>query len=190
MDDKIRCRWVGQDQLYIDYHDNEWGVPVHDDRLLFEMINLEGAQAGVSWSVVLNKRAHYKKLFADFDAEIVARFTDEQLNEFLTDPGIIRNKLKVYGVRKNAHAFLKVQEEYGSFDKYIWQFTEGKPIVNRWEKLEDVPTSTPESTAMSKDLKKRGFTFVGATICYAFMQAVGIVNDHTIDCFRYEECMI
>jgi DNA-3-methyladenine glycosylase I len=181
--DKSRCDWANSNPLFIPYHDNEWGVPVHDDRLLFEMLNLEGAQAGVSWLVVLKKRENYCRHFENFDAEKIARFSDDRLEEILTDPGVIRNRLKIYGVRTNAVAFLKVQEEFGSFDKYIWQFVGGKPKVNDWKDMSEVPTRTAESDAMSKDLKKRGFKFIGTTICYAYMQAVGMVNDHTRNCF-------
>ncbi|MEZ4919826.1 MAG: DNA-3-methyladenine glycosylase I [Saprospiraceae bacterium] len=181
--DKSRCAWANSNPLFIPYHDNEWGVPVHDDRLLFEMLNLEGAQAGVSWLVVLKKRENYCRHFENFDAEKIARFSDDRLEEILTDPGVIRNRLKIYGVRTNAVALLKVQEEFGSFDKYIWQFVGGKPKVNDWKDMSEVPSRTAESDAMSKDLKKRGFKFIGTTICYAYMQAVGMVNDHTRNCF-------
>lgn len=180
-----RCPWADSHPLHKDYHDAEWGVPVHDDRLLFEFLNLEGAQAGVSWIVVLKKRERYQELFANFVAEEVAQFSDDRLEEILLDPGIIRNRLKVFGVRKNARAFLKVVEEFGSFDRYIWQFVDGQPKVNHYEKQEEVPAKTTDSDAMAKDLKKRGFTFAGSTICYAFMQAVGMVNDHLVSCFRY-----
>jgi DNA-3-methyladenine glycosylase I len=184
---KTRCSWGGNHELYIPYHDFEWGVPVHDDRKLFEMLNLEGAQAGLNWLLILQKRENYKLLFDNFDAEKIACYTDKNLESLLIDPRIIRNRLKVYAVRANAVAFLKVQEEFGSFDAYIWQFIRGKPLINRWEKVEEIPASTPESDAMSRDLKKRGFKFVGTTICYAYMQSVGMVNDHIISCFRYEE---
>ena len=182
-----RCPWGGSHELYIPYHDLEWGVPVHDDRKLFEMLNLEGAQAGLNWLLILQKRENYKLLFDNFNAVKIARYTDEKLDSMLKDPRIIRNRLKVYAVRANAIAFLKVQKEFGSFDTYIWQFVGGKPIVNSWKTVEEIPASTTESDAMGKDLKKRGFKFVGTTICYAFMQAVGMVNDHITDCFRYDE---
>lgn len=182
-----RCPWGGSHELYIPYHDLEWGVPVHDDRKLFEMLNLEGAQAGLNWLLILQKRENYKLLFDNFNAVKIARYTDEELDSMLKDPRTIRNRLKVYAVRANAVAFLSVQEEFGSFDTYIWQFVGGKPIVNSWKTVEEIPASTTESDAMGKDLKKRGFKFVGTTICYAFMQAVGMVNDHITDCFRYDE---
>lgn len=184
---KPRCNWCLHDPIDIEYHDTEWGVPVHDDRLLFEMINLEGAQAGLSWFTILKKRAHYKKLFSDFDAKKIAKYSDEKLEKILLDPGIVRNRLKVYGVRKNALAFIKIVESHGSFDNYIWQFVNHKPIINSHKTMSTVPTETDISKLMSKDLKKRGFTFVGSTICYAYMQATGMVNDHMTDCFRYEE---
>lgn len=181
--EKARCAWVSDDPLYIDYHDNEWGVPVHDDRLLFEMINLEGAQAGLSWITVLKKRERYKEVFDNFEAEKIIHYDQNKINQLLSDPGIIRNKLKVNAVITNAHAFLKVKESYNSFDQYIWQFVDYKPIINQFERISQVPAKTAISDAMSKDLKKRGFKFIGSTICYAFMQAVGMVNDHTTDCF-------
>lgn len=187
MKEKTRCGWCLHDPLDIKYHDEEWGKPCHDDRMLFEMINLEGAQAGLSWFTILQKRDNYKKLFANFDAKKLAKFSDEQLQDILTNPGIIRNKLKVFGVRKNAIAFLKVQEEFGSFSKYLWSWVDGTPIVNQWKGYKDAPAQTELSQKLSKDLKKRGFTFVGPTICYAYMQAIGMVNDHTVDCFRYSE---
>ena len=185
MSENSRCEWAESHELHLTYHDEEWGVPVHDDRTLFEFLILEGAQAGVSWLVVLKKRENYRRLFAEFDPEICAEFSDERLEEILLDPGIIRNRLKVFGVRKNARAFLKVREEFGSFDEYIWGFVGGKPKINHWKTIGEVPAKTAVSDAMAKDLKKRGFTFVGSTICYAFMQAVGMVNDHTVDCFRH-----
>lgn len=177
-----RCPWCGSNPLYVDYHDHEWGIPVHDDQLLFEMLNLEGAQAGLSWFTILQKRAHYQLLFANFDAKQVAGFSDERLEEILLDPGIVRNRLKVFGVRTNALAFLKVVEEFGSFDAYIWGFVGGKQIRNHVTSMRDVPAKTSVSDAMSKDLKRRGFKFIGSTICYAFMQAVGMVDDHMVDC--------
>ena len=182
---RIRCQWASSNELLIPYHDVEWGVPEHDDRKLFELLCLEGAQAGVTWLIVLKKREHYKKIFCNFEPEKIVKLPDEQLEESLLDPGIIRNRLKVYSVRKNAEAFLKVKEEFGTFDRYIWQFTGGKTIVNHYKTLQELPSSTLESDAMAKDLKKRGFKFVGSTICYAFMQAVGIFNDHTTDCWKY-----
>ncbi len=184
---KTRCRWVNDDPLYLDYHDREWGVPVHDDRKLFEMLILEGAQAGLSWYTILKKRENYRKAFDGFDAEKIARYDEAKIQSLLQDAGIVRNRLKVRGTVKNARAFLEIRERFGSFDAWIWQFVDGRPRVNAWRSLADVPASTPESDAMSKALKAQGFTFVGSTICYAFMQAVGMVNDHTIDCFRYRE---
>ena len=180
-----RCSWCESNDLDRDYHDTEWGVPVYDDTTLLEFLILEGAQAGVSWLVVLKKRPHYQKVFANFEAEKIVRFTDKKLEKLLLDPGIIRNRLKVFGVRENARAFLRIQEEYGSFNDYIWQFVDGKPIVNKWKTSKQVPGKTDISDSMSKDLKKRGFKFIGSTICYAFMQASGLVNDHTLDCFRH-----
>jgi DNA-3-methyladenine glycosylase I len=186
-DDRHRCEWVGSEVGMVSYHDLEWGVPVHDDRLLFEFLILEGAQAGLSWSTVLRKRERYRQVFDHFDAGKVARYDEGKVQELLLDAGIIRNRLKVRSAISNARAFLAVQGEVGSFDTYIWSFIGGEPQVNRWRRLEEIPATTAESEAMSKDLKKRGFRFVGSTICYAFMQAVGMVNDHTIDCFRYSE---
>lgn len=183
-----RCTWVSNDPLYIRYHDHEWGMPIHDDRLLFEMLNLEGAQAGLSWITILKKRENYKRLFDDFEAEKIIQYTDQIIVDILQDAGIIRNKLKVNAVVTNARAYLKVKEEFGSFDQYIWGFVDHKPIVNHWKTMSEVPVNTLESDMMSKDLKKRGFKFVGTKICYAYMQAVGMVNDHTIDCFRHREC--
>jgi DNA-3-methyladenine glycosylase I len=180
-----RCAWAGDDPRYIQYHDEEWGVPVHDDRLLFEMLNLEGAQAGLSWSTILNKRDNYRRAFDDFDARTIVAYDEDKVAALLNDAGIVRNRLKVRGVIKNARGFLAIQEEYGTFDRYIWQFVGGNPIVNAWRSMEEVPASSTQSEAMSKALKKRGFTFVGPTICYAFMQAVGMVDDHTVDCFRH-----
>lgn len=180
-----RCTWCGDDPLYVDYHDREWGVPVHDDRTLFEFLILEGAQAGLAWITILRKRENYRAAFAQFDPAAVARFDEAHVARLLTDPGIVRNRLKVAGAVKNARAFLDVQEAFGSFDDYIWQFVDGAPIRNAWATMTEVPASTPRSDAMAKDLKKRGFTFVGTTICYAFMQAVGMVDDHTTDCFRH-----
>jgi DNA-3-methyladenine glycosylase I len=187
--DIIRCEWAGMEPLYVAYHDDEWGVPVHDDRELFEMLILEGAQAGLSWSTILNKRENYRRAFDNFEPEIVAGYDDARVDELLADPGIVRNRLKVKSAIQNAQAFLKVQAEFGSFDAYIWGFVNGVPIVNTWKTLGEIPAKTPESEAMSKDLKKRGFNFVGPTICYAFMQSVGMVNDHVVACFRYAELL-
>ncbi len=179
-----RCTWCGTDPLYVRYHDEEWGVASHDDQHLFEMLILEGAQAGLSWITILRKRDAYRRAFAGFDAARVARFTPARVERLLADPGIVRNRLKIEGAVKNARAFLQVQREAGSFDRYIWQFVGGQPKVNRPRGMRDVPPKTPESDAMSRDLKKRGFTFVGSTICYAFMQATGMVDDHVQDCFK------
>ena len=180
----IRCAWATGEQS-IRYHDEEWGVPVHDDRKLFEFLILEGAQAGLSWSTILNKRENYRRAFDGFDPERVARYDRRKVKQLLADAGIVRNKLKVASAIENAKAFMRVQEEFGSFDRYIWQFVGGKPRVNEW-KSSRIPAQTPESDAMSNDLKSRGFKFVGSTICYAFMQAVGMVNDHAAECFRYK----
>lgn len=182
-----RCEWAGSDPLYVAYHDDEWGVPVHDDRKLFEMLMLEGAQAGLAWITILRKRENYRQAFDGFDPAKIARYTDRRLQKLLNNEGIVRNRLKVAAARKNARAFLEVQNEFGSFDEYIWQFVGGKPVQNRRRTMKDLPAMTSESDAMSKDLKKRGFTFVGSTICYAFMQAVGMVNDHVVGCYRYKE---
>ncbi len=181
--ERMRCQWATGEQ-YIRYHDEEWGVPVHDDRTLFEFLTLEGAQAGLSWSTILNKRDNYRGAFDGFDPQRVARYDARKVRCLLADPGIVRNRLKIASAIRNAKAFLRVQEECGGFDRYVWQFVGGKPKVNPW-KVRKVPTRTAESDAMSKDLKRRGFNFVGSTICYAFMQAVGLVNDHAPDCFRY-----
>ncbi len=182
----IRCGWVNEDPLYIDYHDHEWGVPVHDDRHLFEMLNLEGAQAGLSWYTILKKREGYREAFDGFDPQLIVNYDDKKLNELLENSGIVRNRLKIASVVQNAKAFLKVQQEFGTFDSYIWGFVGGKPINNNWTDMSQVPATTEISDAMSKDLKKRGFKFVGSTICYAYMQAVGMVNDHNQTCFRYK----
>ena len=188
-DGKKRCSWVGQGKAFYEaYHDTEWGVPVHDDRHHFEMICLEGAQAGLSWETILKKRDNYIKIFKNFDPDKCAKLTDSQLEKILTDPGIVRNRLKVFGVRKNARAFLNVQREFGSFDAYVWAFVGGKPIDGKRKTMKDVPATTPQSDALSKDLKKSGFTFVGSTIVYAYMQAAGLVNDHVAGCFRYKPC--
>jgi DNA-3-methyladenine glycosylase I len=185
----VRCEWAGTEPLYVAYHDDEWGVPVHDDRELFEMLILEGAQAGLSWSTILNKRVNYQRVFDNFEPEIVAAYDDAKVEALLADPGIVRNRLKVESAIRNAQAFLHVQAEFGSFDAYIWGFVNGAPIVNAWKTMREIPAKTPESEAMSKDLKKRGFNFVGPTICYAFMQSVGLVNDHAVVCFRYAELL-
>ncbi|MDG2325501.1 MAG: DNA-3-methyladenine glycosylase I [Halioglobus sp.] len=185
---KTRCTWCGTDPLYMQYHDEEWGVPVWDDQTLFEFLILEGAQAGLSWITVLKKREAYRNLFDNFNANKVARYTDNKLEKLLLNPAIIRNRLKVFGARKNAIAFLEVQAEKGSFANYIWDFVDGTPMQNQWKSMSQVPATTDISDALSKDMKKRGFTFVGSTIMYAHMQATGMVNDHTGDCFRHREC--
>jgi DNA-3-methyladenine glycosylase I len=185
---KRRCDWAADGgTLYRKYHDGEWGVPLHHDRKLFEFLILEGAQAGLSWSTILNKRAHYRKVYDNFDPRKIARFNSTKVQRLLRDPGIVRNRLKIRASILNARAFLRVQKEFGSFDRYIWQFVGGRPKQNRRRRLKGIPAQTKESNIMSKDLKKRGFKFVGSTICYAFMQAVGMVNDHTVDCFRYRK---
>ena len=181
-----RCEWSGQDPLYIAYHDQEWGVPVHDEQKLFEMLILEGAQAGLSWITILRKREAYRRAFDHFQPEKVASYDDQKAAELLANPGIVRNRLKIKAAISNAQAFLNVQAEFGSFDHYIWQFVDRQPIQNAWPTLADIPAQTPLSATISKDLKKRGFRFVGPTICYALMQAIGLVNDHTVDCFRYQ----
>ena len=181
---KQRCSWAGDDPLYIQYHDEEWGTPVHDDRKLFEMICLEGAQAGLSWITILRKRENYRIAFDHFDPQAVALYDEAKIAQLLENPGIVRNRLKVHAFVKNARAFLEIQNEFGSFDAYIWQFVAGEPIRNQWAEMGDVPAQTSESQRMSKDLKKRGFSFVGPTICYAFMQACGMVDDHLLSCFR------
>lgn len=185
MPDNCRCAWA-TDPLFHEYHDLEWGVPSHDDRHLFEMLILEGAQAGLSWSTILKKREGYRKAFENFDPAVVAEYDDAKAAELLADPGIVRNRLKVRATILNAQAFLRVQKEFGSFDEYLWRFVGGSPIQNGWTALSQLPARTAESDAMSKDLLQRGFKFVGSTICYAYMQACGLVNDHTVDCFRYE----
>jgi len=184
---RTRC-FGDRSPLYARYHDEEWGVPVHDDRTLFEFLILEGAQAGLSWETILRKRERYREVFAGFDPERVARFDARRVRRLLLDPGIVRNRLKVEGAVRNARAFLAVREERGSFDAYAWEFVGGRPIARRRRSLREVPATTPESDAFSRDLKRRGFTFVGSTICYAFMQAVGMVNDHPVGCFRFAEC--
>ena len=182
-----RCAWAGSDPRYIAYHDLEWGVPVHDERTLFEFLILEGAQAGLSWSTILNKRDGYRQAFDNFDPLVVSQYDQAKVEELLQNPGIVRNRRKVESTVTNAQAFLSIQAESGSFDRYIWGFVGGKTIHNAWESLSEIPANTPQSDAMSKDLKRRGFKFVGTTICYAFMQAVGMVNDHEVTCFRYLE---
>ena len=184
---KTRCGWTGGDALMNEYHDHEWGVPVHDDQKHFEFLVLDAFQAGLSWKTILYRREGFRKAFADFDVQKVARFTEEQLQQLMTDESIIRNRLKITGTVKNAQAFIKIQKEFGSFNAYIWQFVKGKTIVNNCKTMQDIKATSPESDTMSKDLKKRGFTFVGSTICYAYMQAAGMVNDHTVDCFRHKE---
>jgi len=184
---KTRCSWAGTDPLYIKYHDTEWGVPLHDDRKLFEFLVLEGAQAGLSWITILKKRDHYRKAFDHFDPHKIAAYSDARVKLLLADEGIIRNRLKIEAAVQNAASFLAVQQEFGSFDRYIWQFVGGRPLKNGWQTAAQIPAQTKESAAMSVDLKKRGFKFVGPTICYAFMQAVGLVNDHVAECFRYRE---
>jgi len=185
--DRKRCGWVGKDPLYEEYHDREWGVPLHDDRRLFEMIILEGAQAGLSWITVLKKRENYRLAFNQFAVEKIARYDGRKKRSLMNNAGIIRNRLKIDATIGNARSFLKVVEEHGSFSDYLWEFVDGRPIVNRWRTLSDIPVSTEKSDALSKALKKRGFKFVGTTICYSFMQAVGMINDHTRDCFRYSQ---
>lgn len=184
---KTRCDWAGEDPLYIAYHDNEWGVPVHDDKKLFEFLILEGAQAGLSWITILKKRENYRLAFDGFDPEKVAEYDDRDIARLLENEGIVRNKLKVNSAVRNAKAFLEIQREFGSFDAYSWGFVDNKVKRNSWKSMADIPAATPESEALSKDLKKRGFNFVGPTIIYAHMQAVGMVNDHKISCFRYSE---
>lgn len=185
---KKRCDWPGGNKLMIEYHDTEWGTPVHDDRTLFEFLMLDNAQAGLSWQTILNKRENYRKAFDNFDPAKIARYTERKITSLLNNPGIIRNRLKVRSAVTNARAVLDIQKEFGSLDAYLWQFVNGKTIRNKWKKLQDIPATSPESNAMSKDLKQRGFKFVGSTICYAFMQSVGMVNDHLIHCFRYTQC--
>jgi DNA-3-methyladenine glycosylase I len=184
-DTQIRCSWANGEN-YVRYHDEEWGVPVHNDRTLFEFLILEGAQAGLSWSTILNKRDNYRRAFHNFNPKRIAKYDGAKINSLLSDPGIVRNKLKIASAVQNAEAFLRLQQEFGTFDRYIWQFVGGQPKVNPW-KVRKIPARTPESDAMSKDLKRRGFSFVGSTICYAFMQAVGMVNDHAPQCFRYRQ---
>jgi DNA-3-methyladenine glycosylase I len=184
---KKRCQWAGADPDYIAYHDLEWGVPVHDDRTLFEFLILEGAQAGLSWLTILKKRDNYRRAFDNFLPEKVARYDQKRIDRLLADPGIIRNRLKIKAAVTNARAFLTVAGEFGSFDQYLWRFVDGRPVTNAWKKETDLPAQTDTARTLSRDLKKRGFTFVGPVICYSFMQAVGMVNDHVVDCFRYNE---
>ncbi len=182
-----RCVWAGTDPLYVAYHDQEWGVPVHEDRVLFEFLILEGAQAGLSWMTILKKRENFRAAFDQFDPQAVARYDERKVAELLANPGIIRNRLKIEAATQNARALLNVNEEFGSFDAYIWGFVGGRPKVNAWKTMQEIPAQTEEARALSKDLLQRGFKFVGPTICYAHMQATGMVNDHTVDCFRYQE---
>jgi len=182
-----RCGWCGTDPVYVAYHDNEWGVPVHDDRKLFEMLTLEGAQAGLNWLTILKKRDNYRRAFHQFDPERIARYGDREIARLMQDSGIVRNRLKIAAVIRNARGYIQVRSGHDSFSDYLWGFVDGTPIINNRETFADIPTRTPESEKMSNDLKKHGFNFVGPTICYAFMQAVGMVNDHTIDCFRYPQ---
>jgi len=182
-----RCDWATSSTLEAEYHDKDWGVPAHDDRFLFEMLILEGAQAGLSWATILKKREGYRKAFDNFDAVKISKYSQEKIDELLNNPDIVRNKLKINATIQNAKKFLEIQKEFGSFDSFIWSFVGGKPINNSWDKMSDVPAKTKESDAMSKELKRRGFKFIGSTICYAYMQSVGMVNDHLTSCFRYSE---
>ena len=184
---KQRCPWSGEDPLYMAYHDTEWGVPVHDDKTWFEFLVLEGAQAGLSWMTILRKRAAYREAFANFHPARVARFDEQDIERLLANPGIVRNRRKIESAIGNARSFLKIQQEFGSFDSYIWEFVDGRPIQNSWQSLRDIPTVTEEAKILSHDLRQRGFSFIGPTICYAHMQATGMVNDHLITCFRYQE---
>jgi DNA-3-methyladenine glycosylase I len=184
---QTRCDWAGTDPLYVAYHDQEWGVPVHDDRLLFEFLILEGAQAGLSWATILRKRENYRLAFDNFEPEMIARYDDQKVTGLLANPGIVRNRLKIASAIQNARCFLQVQEQFGSFSAYMWEFTGGKPRVNAWRSMAEIPAATEESRQLSKDLIRRGFRFVGPTIIYAHMQAVGMVNDHVVSCFRYAE---
>ena len=182
-----RCAWVSDDELYIQYHDQEWGVPQYDDRKLFELLILEGAQAGLSWYIILKKRENYRQAFDKFDVKKIAEYDNNKIQELLNNPGIVRNKLKIESTVRNAKIYLDIQKEYGSFSQYLWSFVDGKPIVNSFNELKELPAKTELSDKISKELKKRGFNFIGSTICYAYMQAVGMVNDHTVDCFRYKQ---
>lgn len=185
---KKRCAWVTRDQIYIDYHDKEWGVPIHDDKLLFEFLILEGMQAGLSWLTILKKRENYRKAFHQFDAKKIAAYTQKDINKLLTNEGIIRNKLKVHAIVNNAKCYLEMKDKHGDFSSYIWKFVDGSPVDNAWSGKGKLPAMTDISDKLSKDLKANGFKFIGSTICYAFMQAVGMVNDHEVGCFRYHEC--
>lgn len=185
----IRCEWPSNDELMIRYHDEEWGVPVHDDRKLFEFLLLDAFQAGLSWKTILHRREGFRMAFDNFDPQKIAQYGDDDFQRLLNDTRIIRNRAKIRGTIKNAEAFIKVVEEFGSFDKYIWQFTDNKTLKNNWKSIKEIPASSPESDTMSKDMKKRGFSFCGTTICYAFMQAAGLINDHIVDCFRYESTL-
>lgn len=182
-----RCSWAGNDPLYIDYHDNEWGVPVHDERTLFEMLILDGAQAGLSWITILKKRENYRTAFDNFDVHKIARYGERKVQSLLKDPGIVRNRLKIAAAIQNAKMLLMLQKQEGSFDEYLWRYVDGRPVINAWRSIKEIPARTPLSDVISRDLGKRGFKFVGPTIVYAFMQAMGMVNDHTVDCFRYRE---
>ena len=182
-----RCTWCGNDPQYVAYHDEDWGVPVYDDRLLFEMLILEGAQAGLSWLTILKKRDNYRQAFHDFDATRIASYDQKEIDRLLQNAGIVRNRLKIEATIKNARGFLQIRDEFSSFSDYLWRYVDGKPIINSWQDVSVIPANTRISDQLSKDLKKRGFNFVGSTICYAFMQSIGMVNDHTIDCFRYHE---
>lgn len=186
---KIRCQWAGSNPIYVEYHDKEWGKPIFDDRLLFEFLILEGMQAGLSWSTILNKRDNFRRAFNNFEAKEIAQYDQAKIKALLENQGIIRNRLKIEATIQNARLFLETQKEFGSFSDYIWQFVDHKPLINKWKSLSEMPAKTKLSDEMSKDLKKRGFKFVGSTICYAFMQAVGMVNDHIISCFRYKELL-
>lgn len=185
--EKPRCKWCGTDPIYVSYHDQEWGVPLHDDRALFEMLILEGAQAGLSWITILKKRANYREAFHNFNFARIAKYTPQDIERLLANPGIVRNRLKIEATIKNARGTLEIIDKFGSLDSYLWRYVDGKPIQNRRRTMLDIPTRTAQSDAMSKDLKKRGFNFVGSTICYAFMEAVGMVNDHTTNCFRHKQ---
>ncbi|CAB1368155.1 DNA-3-methyladenine glycosylase I [Denitratisoma oestradiolicum] len=189
LNEPTRCPWCGDDPLYRDYHDREWGVPQRDDRVLFEFLLLEGAQAGLSWITILKKRENYRRALDSFDPQAIARYGDQERQRLLADPGIVRNRLKIESAIRNAQAFLEVQENFGSFDAYLWRFVEGKPLTNHWQRMEQVPVATPAAEALSRDLRQRGFKFVGPTICYSLMQAVGMVNDHLASCYRHSEVM-
>jgi DNA-3-methyladenine glycosylase I len=182
-----RCQWAGTDPVYVAYHDKEWGLPVHNDRKLFEMLILEGAQAGLSWITILKKRTHYRRAFSNFDPVKVAQYDRKKFRELMDNPGIVRNRLKIESTISNAKSFLEIRKEFGAFDRYIWRFVDGNPIINKRKSMAEIPAKSAESDAMSKDLKRRGFRFVGSTICYAFMQAIGMVNDHEVGCFRFRQ---